>query len=272
MNPEEEPGPIESVEAIGAGIAHALARYVNSVPFLNKGGFPLIFAPILLLGAYFQALGLWDAVKSDYAMLTWPRLPAVVVSAGEVSVPIRQYVGRSGGTQGASRSTILDLRYRYTFKGKTYDSSGFGMGSWTAFSSESGVSPADWAKDHPAGSLLRVYVNPAEPDMSAVNPGPTFSAAVCMLVALPFTLIGLSGVLSDEAQAKLSFEAIAVGWCALILAIYALSHSVTIGLIVVLAVFLLLLGVIHRWVAKYPLTTMEEDLEAPPHDIADFRG
>lgn len=272
MDSQEPPGLVDEVEEVRAGIARALRRYLNAVPFLGKGAFPLVFAPILLLGAYFQARGLWDAIRNDVALLTWTQTPAVVVSSGALSEERTQVMdGRAGGHASAVDDAVLDIRYRYTFKGKLYDSMSFGAGEWTAYSEDSGVSPAEWARQHPKGSVLKVYVNPSDPQVSAVNPAPTFTALAYMLVALPFTLIGLAGVLSDEAQSRLSFEAISVVWCALVFGIYAAGHAVTVGVASALAAFLLLVWALHRFVTNNPPSTIEEQLDAPPLDIEDFR-
>jgi hypothetical protein len=268
-DPDPEPTLIEDFGEVGHKTALALRSLIDRVPFLNKGAIPFIFLPVLLLGSYFQALGLWSALSSDYALLAWPSVRAEIIASGTQSESFVSYRGRSGTTVVEHPDADLGVRYRYRTKGQAYESTSFGLGG-ASFLGDPTYGVADWVREHPIGSRITAYVNPRDPSNAAIDPRPTLFTALEMLVAMGFTLIGLTGVLAERVQARIDYEMIAGAWGLLAMLVYFAGHAFGIAVGCVFAIYFVTLFAIRLSTHLGSLSTLEEDLNAPPQDISDF--
>ncbi len=206
----------------------------ENVSFMAKGVLPLAFMPFLIAGLFFQIVGLWTAILSTQATLTWKPVRAEVLASNATRVYLR-----------SGSDLSLDVKYRYWYNGKPYESSEFGVAASSRFAGEPGANAKDPVRDYPKGGMFTAYVNPDDPSSAAVDPRPTFSNALAVLLAVPFTLVGLSGVLSDSALSRFNYEWMSFLWGVAALATFALGHGIDLAVGVVFAIYFTVLAILE---------------------------
>ena len=77
--------------------------------------------------------------------------------------------------------------------------------------------------------------------------------------------------LTERAQSKLHYERIIGGWGVLTLVVFAIGHALTVATCVAIATYFVVWFVTNRYAQKKWVSDIEEDLNAPPVDVEDFR-
>lgn len=87
----------------------------------------------------------------------------------------------------------LEIRYRYTVEGATYESDQFGFWKRSAFSSQSAAERV--ATRYPKGSIVTVFVSPSDRSRSVIEPGVGWRVAVPLLLGGLLTAGGIAALL-----------------------------------------------------------------------------
>lgn len=125
----------------------------------------------LVRSVYFSVLG--------SRSLNWPATNAELISSKVVS---------STGARSRGKSYYLEIKYRYSVDGITYQSERFSFGNLT------------WATQRDAelelqkllsGKSVRVHYHPTNPEISVVHPGLMSSVVLHVILSSVGTLVGL---------------------------------------------------------------------------------
>jgi len=145
--------------------------------------------PMFLFGIYFAFLADESA--------NWPKVEGVVSNSS-----VRTYtpVGQMNRAFTDSDSTYYpEFRYTYTVDRQTYTSSRYSLGeSGQGFPDREDAQKA--ASEHPAGSKVDVFYDPADPSSAVLRPGSSTGSWVPLLLGLFF---GGSGLLMLRMLRKL---------------------------------------------------------------------
>lgn len=92
--------------------------------------------------------------------------------------------------QGGKEKTLfsMDVRYDYVLDGRTLEGTRVWFGDGYSTSDETAFREA--VNRYPAGKDVRVHYDPAEPGVSVLEPGPTWSASIWYLVGIGLMVFG----------------------------------------------------------------------------------
>ena len=149
----------------------------SSPPDERKGRFVLILfgAVFLLAGLLLIKPVLVNPLLKTRAAKSWDRTAATVVSS-----KVKTHSDSDGNTYSAY------IAYRYEVDGREYIGDRY---TFTQGSSSGYAGKAEKVRQHPPGRELTIYVNPADPSESVVDPSPSWGL-LFGLIPLIFTLVG----------------------------------------------------------------------------------
>ncbi len=142
---------------------------------------------LLALGIPMFLFGIYFALLADESA-DWPKVEGVVASA---TVRTHTSVGRMNRPFTDSDNTYYpEFGYTYSVGGKSYSSSRFSLGeSAQDYSDRQDAEKA--ASEHPAGSKVEVFYDPADPSSAVLRPGLSTGSWVPLLLGLFFGGSGL---------------------------------------------------------------------------------
>lgn len=123
------------------------------------------------------------------ASAEWPSVDGTVLS-NEVKT-----IRMADKTGAVSVTYSVNLRYRYTVGGPSYESSRIGWGTKSA--DRQPDIPEAFVRDHPPGSMLAVFYDPASPATAMIDPtGSRFGLVHVNLARVMAWTLALCGLLS----------------------------------------------------------------------------
>jgi hypothetical protein len=135
---------------------------------------------LIFIGLPLMGLGGWG-VYQGYVTLKWPRATAIILDANlrvQDADPSRQ----------KTVTHSVDIRYKYTVEGRTYQGDGIEVAGFGL--QNSALAQKQYDK-FPAGSTAEVAYNPNDPITSYLQPGPSSTSLALAGIGIALVLAGL---------------------------------------------------------------------------------
>jgi hypothetical protein len=126
---------------------------------------------ILLLGGLPLCFGLWQRFR-ELAPRKWPQIEGVVVNST---------IKKQQGSPYGAHQYIPIIDYEYSYEGKTYSSSKRRAGNYASGASEDAEAIHS---RYPAGSRVKVFVDPRDPSNSVLEFGTTPLSWICIILGI----------------------------------------------------------------------------------------